>query len=114
MRAIVCIKYGPPEVLQLREVKKPTPKKNEVLIRIHATAVSTSDCLGRGLKFPPISRLLMRLICGFTKPRKSIIGLVVAGDVEAVGPNVRRFKPSDQVYGFTGHKKGNVVITVGA
>lgn len=107
MKAIVCTKYGPPEVLQLREVKKPIPKKNEVLIRIHATAVTASECLVRGIKFPSILSLVFRLIFGWTKPRKSILGLIVSGEVEAVGQNVKRFKQGDQVYGFTGFGGGS-------
>ena len=107
MKAIVCTKYGPPEVLQLREVKKPAPKAHEVLIKIHATAVTASDCLVRGANFPFVMRMVLRLILGFTRPRKSIMGLIVAGDVEAVGKNVTRFKPGDPVYGFTGFGGGS-------
>ena len=80
MKAVICTKYGPPEVLQLKEVGKPIPKHNEVLIKIHATAVTASDCIIRGFnmpgdhKFPmkQIMGLMMRLYVGFTKPRKPI------------------------------------------
>ena len=93
MKAIVCTKYGPPEVLQLKEVEKPIPKNNEVLIKIRATAVTASDCIIRGFKMPgrlrfpkkQIMELMMRLFVGFTKPRNSIIGLVLSGDIESVG-----------------------------
>ncbi len=100
MKAIVCTKYGPPEVLQLQEVEKPTPKQNEVLIKIYATTVTTSDCIIRGFKVPRSLWLPMGLVIGFTKPRKSILGIVLAGEIEAVGKAVRRFEPGNQVYAF--------------
>ena len=92
MKAIVCTKYGPPEVLQLKEVEKPTPKDNEVLIKIHATAVTASDCIIRGFNMPggfgfpkkQIMELMMRIYVGFTKPRNPIIGLVLSLAVTAV------------------------------
>ena len=107
MKAVVCTKYGPPEVLHLRQMPKPTPKHKEVLIRIYATAVTASDCIIRGAKLPVVSTLLMRVVLGFTKPRKSVLGLVVAGEIEAVGKEVTRFRPGDQVYGFTGFGFGS-------
>ena len=103
MKAIVCTKYGPPEVLQLQEVEKPTPKDDEVLVKIYATAVTASDCIVRGFKFPrwhPMG-LLMGLVVGFTAPRNPILGMVLAGEVESVGQDVSRFKVGDQVYGST-------------
>jgi NADPH:quinone reductase-like Zn-dependent oxidoreductase len=106
MKAIVCTKYGPPEVLQLKEVEKPTPKNNEVLIKIYASAVTASDCLIRRSDLPLIMSLGRRLSVGFTKPRKSVFGAVVAGDVEAVGKDVNLFKEGDQVYGSTGLRLG--------
>lgn len=106
MKAIVCTKYGPPEVLRLKEVEKPTPKDNEVLIKIYATAVTASDIFIRGSQIPILFWIPMRLMIGLTKPRKSIIGLVLAGEVEAVGTNIKRFKPGDQVYGLTGFGLG--------
>ena len=102
MRAIVCTGYGPPEVLQLREVAKPVPKDDEVLVRIRATAVTASDIFIRGSQLPWRYWLPMRLMIGLTKPRQPIIGLVLAGEVEAVGRSTRRFKTGDQVYGLTG------------
>jgi NADPH:quinone reductase-like Zn-dependent oxidoreductase len=106
MKAIVCTKYGPPEVLQLREVKKPAPKNNEVLIKIYAAAVTASDCLMRRSDLPIMFSLMRRLAVGLTKPRKSIWGFVLAGDVEAVGKDVKLFRTGDQVYGSTGLRLG--------
>jgi NADPH:quinone reductase-like Zn-dependent oxidoreductase len=106
MKAIICTKYGPPEVLQLREVDKPTPKDDEVLIKIHATAVTASDIFIRGSQIPIQFLIPMRLYIGLTRPRKSIIGLVLAGEVESVGKDVKRFRIGDQVYGLTGFGLG--------
>jgi 2-desacetyl-2-hydroxyethyl bacteriochlorophyllide A dehydrogenase len=101
MRAIVCTKYGSPDVLQLREVAKPTPKDNEVLIRIHATTVTAGDSEIRRSKFPIYFWLLMRIWMGLRRPRK-ILGMELAGEVEAVGKGVKLFKEGDQVFGPTG------------
>ncbi len=106
MKAIICTRYGPPEVLQLREVEKPTPKDDEVLIKIHATAVTASDIFIRGSQIPIQFLIPMRLYMGLTKPRKSIIGLVLAGEIESTGRDVKRFKTGDQVYGLTGFGLG--------
>lgn len=106
MKAIVCTRYGPPEVLQLQEVEKPTPQDNEILIKIFATAVTNSDIFIRGSQLPIQFWLPMRLMMGLTKPRRSIIGLVLAGEVESVGKNTRRFKAGDRVYGITGFGLG--------
>jgi len=106
MKAIVCTQYGPPEVLQLKEVKKPAPKNNEALIKIYATAVTATDCLMRRSDLPLIMSLGRRLSVGFTKPRQSILGAVVAGDIEAVGKDVKLFREGDQVYGSTGLRLG--------
>lgn len=102
MKAIICPKYGPPEVLQLKEVEKPTPKPNEVCIKIYATAVTASDIFIRGSQLPIQFWIPMRLFVGLTKPRKSILGLVLGGVVESVGKDIKRFKAGDQVYGITG------------
>jgi NADPH:quinone reductase-like Zn-dependent oxidoreductase len=106
MKAIICTKYGPPEVLQLKEVETPAPKDDEVLIKIYATAVTASDIFIRGSQIPVKFWILMRLAIGLTKPRKSIIGLVLAGEIESVGKNIKRFKTGDQVYGLTGFGLG--------
>jgi NADPH:quinone reductase-like Zn-dependent oxidoreductase len=102
LKAIVCTKYGPPEVLQLREVEKPTPKKNEISIKIHATTVTSSDCILRGFNIPawkPVG-LMMGIFMGFGKPRRSILGMEAAGDVDSVGSDVKRFKTGDQVFAY--------------
>lgn len=103
MKAVVCTKYGPPEVLQLTEVEKPVPKKNEVCIKIIATTVTASDCIVRGFKLPrwhPMG-LMMGLVLGFTKPRNPILGMVLAGEVESVGSEVKLFKIGDPVFAWT-------------
>jgi NADPH:quinone reductase-like Zn-dependent oxidoreductase len=102
MKAIVCTKYGPPEVLQFKEVEKPIPKDNEVLIKIHAASATVSDCIVRSGKVNILLWLPMRIFVGFKKPRRSILGLELAGEVEGIGKDVKRFKKGDQVYAFTG------------
>lgn len=106
MKAVICTKYGPPEVLQLREVEKPTPKDDEVLVKIYATAVTASDIFIRSSQIPIQFLIPMRLYIGLTKPRKSIIGLVLAGEIESIGKDVKRFRIGDQVYGLTGFGLG--------
>jgi NADPH:quinone reductase-like Zn-dependent oxidoreductase len=103
MKAIVCTKYGPPEVLQLKEVEKPTPNNNEVLVKIYATTVPVMDAtLRSGMKkFSPLTRFFARLMLGFRGPRAKIIGTELAGEVEAVGKGVTLFKKGDQVFGTT-------------
>ncbi len=102
MKAIVCTKYGPPEVLKLKEVEKPVPKDNEVLIKNYAATVTKGDVLTRGFTIPPKYWLLMRIMTGFTKPRKKILGHELAGEIEAVGKDVKLFKKGDQVFAATG------------
>jgi NADPH:quinone reductase-like Zn-dependent oxidoreductase len=106
MKAIICTKYGPPGVLQLKEVEKPTPRKNEVCIKIFATAVTASDCIIRGFKVSHRRWILGRLALGLTKPRKSILGLVLAGEIETVGTDVKQFQIGDRVYAFTKFRFG--------
>jgi NADPH:quinone reductase-like Zn-dependent oxidoreductase len=106
MKAIVCTKYGPPEVLQLKEVEKPTPKNNEVLIKIHAAAVTVSDCIVRSGKVNILLWIPMRIFVGFRRPRKPILGLELAGQIEAIGKDVKRFKKGDQIFAFTGKRFG--------
>jgi len=103
MKAIVWTKYGSPDGLQLQEVEKPTPKADEVLIRIVATTVTAGDCEMRGLKIPILFRLPLRLYNGLRKPKKIIIlGQELAGEIEAVGKNVKMIKKGDQVFATTG------------
>ena len=106
MKAMVCKAYGPPEVLQLAEVPKPIPTNDEVLIRIRATAVTMSDIFIRSSDLPLRMRIPMRLMLGITRPRRPIIGEVLAGEVEAVGRNIRRFSVGDKVCGVTGFSLG--------
>ena len=106
MKAVVSTKYGPPDVLELQELEKPTPKEDEVLIRIYATTVFAGDCEMRGLKFPILLRLLMRIGFGIRGPRKRIIGQELAGEIEAVGKDVERFKKGNQVFGTPGFGLG--------
>jgi NADPH:quinone reductase-like Zn-dependent oxidoreductase len=106
MRAIVCPRYGGPDVLEMREVERPRPKDDEVCMRIVATAVTPSDVFIRGSDIPLRSRIPMRLMIGVTRPRRSIIGLVLAGEIASVGRNTTRSKPGDQVYGLTGFGLG--------
>lgn len=103
MKAIVCIRYGPPEVLQLKEVNKPEPGNNEVCIKIHATTASSADVMMRRS-----GSFMSRVILGFTKPRKryEIMGLELAGEIESLGKDVKRFKQGDQVFGFAGFNPG--------
>ncbi len=103
MKAIVWTKYGPPDVLQLREVEKPTPQKDEVLIRIVATTVTAGDSEMRSIKFPNVLSIPMLIWLGFIKPKGTTIpGSELAGEIEAIGVDVKQFKVGDQVFGSTG------------
>jgi NADPH:quinone reductase-like Zn-dependent oxidoreductase len=100
MKAIVYEKYGPPDVLQLKEVAKPVPEDNEVLIRIYATVVTAEDPPARSGKFPPLFWLLGRSITGLIRPKRQILGGIFAGEIESTGKDVTRFKEGDQVFGI--------------
>lgn len=106
MKAVICEKYGDPEVLKLGEVAKPTPNDNEICVKIQATAVTNSDIFIRGSKLPFPIIIPFRLMIGITKPRKSIIGLVFSGEIDSIGKNIKRFKPGDNVFGLTGFNLG--------
>ena len=103
MKAVVYEKYGPPEVLQLREVEKPTPKDNEVLIKIFATTVHRGDTRMRSFTIPgnSLQRLIGRIVLGFNGPKRKILGMELAGEIESVGRDVTRFQKGDQVYAST-------------
>ena len=102
MKAVICTKYGPPDVLELREVPKPTPKDNEVLIKIYATTCHIGDVRIRGFDVPLLQRIPFRLYLGLTKPKRPILGMELAGEIEAVGKDVKRFKKGDPVFACTG------------
>ena len=101
MKAIVATRYGSPEVLQLREVEKPTPKDNELLIKVYATSVTAGDCRMRSSTVPPLFWIPARITLGITKPKQPIYGMELAGEVEAVGSAVTRFKVGDEVFAST-------------
>jgi NADPH:quinone reductase-like Zn-dependent oxidoreductase len=106
MKAIVCTKYGPPEVLQLREVEKPVPEHNEVLIKIYATTVTSGDSRMRSFTVPLSFWLPARMALGLRKPKKAILGSELAGEIESTGKDVKLFKKGDQVFVYPGHNGG--------
>lgn len=107
MKKIIWTRYGPPEVLELREVEKPTPQDDEILIKVRASSVTLGDTEARTLNFAWWLSLMMRLYVGVFKPlRMNSLGQELAGDVEAVGKDVTRFKPGDAVFGTTGFNFG--------
>ena len=114
MKAIVFTEYGPPDVLQLKEVEKPSPKENEVLIKVHATLVAYGDILVRNLSsislhefhMPEPFWIMNRMVFGFSKPKITILGSEFAGEIEAVGKDVSLFRKGDQVFGYVGHSMG--------
>lgn len=101
MKAIVYHQYGPPEVLQAQEIEKPIPKDNEILIKTHATTVTVADARVRGFRVPASFWLPARFALGVTKPKKNVLGMELAGVIDAVGKAVKRFKVGDQVFAAT-------------
>jgi NADPH:quinone reductase-like Zn-dependent oxidoreductase len=103
MKAIVYEKYGPPDVLLLKEIEKPAPRDSEVLVKVHATTVTIGDMIMRSLNLPVSGwqNLLARLYLGIRKPKRSILGMELAGEIESVGRKVTRFKPGDPVFAST-------------
>ncbi|CAH0154936.1 NAD(P)-dependent alcohol dehydrogenase [Peribacillus simplex] len=106
MKAMVCTKYGSPDVLELKEVAKPTPKDNEVLVKVHAATVASGDIRVRSFNSPLLLWLPMRIFLGLRKPRKSILGVELAGEIEETGRNVKKFKKGDQIFAMTGMNFG--------
>jgi NADPH:quinone reductase-like Zn-dependent oxidoreductase len=105
MKAVVYEKYGPPEVLQIREIEKPMPKDNEVLIKIFVTTVTVADSRVRGFNVPPSYWLLARIALGIRKPKNNL-GAELAGEIRSVGKDVKRFKKGDQVFGWLSNTGG--------
>jgi len=102
MKAIVYTQYGPADVLHLQDVEKPTPKDNEVLIKLHATSVTAGDCNARGFVFvPPGFGFVARLMFGFRKPKQPVLGVELSGEIVEVGKDVTRFNKGDQVFGIS-------------
>ena len=102
MRAMVYEKYGPPEVVHLKEVEKPTPKKDELVVKVRATTVRAGDVRMRSFNVPIWDWIPARLYLGLIKPKRKILGMELAGEVESIGKNVKRFKVGDPVYATTG------------
>lgn len=102
MKAMTYSNYGPPDVLKPAELPKPVPKPNEVLVRIHATSVTSGDYRARSLDMPPGFGLVGRLVFGLFRPRRKVLGTEFAGTVEAIGKDVTRFKPDDRVLAYPG------------
>ena len=106
MKAVVCSRYGSPDVLEIRDIPKPAAKDDEVLIKLRATTVTSADFRVRSGTVPRGFGILARLFLGFSGPRQPILGTELAGDVESVGRNVRRFKVGDPVFAFSGARMG--------
>jgi NADPH:quinone reductase-like Zn-dependent oxidoreductase len=106
VKAVVCTRYGPPEVLRVEELATPVPRKNQVRIRILATAVTSSDSYVRGLRLSPAYRLMARLALGWNAPRQPVLGMVLSGEVDSVGPDAKSFEVGERVFGFNRHRFG--------
>lgn len=106
MKAVICPKYGPPEVLEIRDIPRPVPKKNEILVKLVTSAVNTGDVRIRGLRVKGLMKIIMRVVLGVSKPRKPVLGTVFSGVVEEVGASVTQFEIGQEVYGTTGFQQG--------
>jgi NADPH:quinone reductase-like Zn-dependent oxidoreductase len=106
VKAVVCTRYGPPEVLRVEELATPVPRKNAVRIRILATTVTSSDCYVRGLNLSPAYRIMGRLALGWNAPRQPVLGMVLSGEVDSVGPDATSFEVGQPVFGFNHRRFG--------
>ncbi len=106
MKAVVCTRYGPPEVLKVEDVERPVPKGNELRIRVFATTVTVADSRVRGFRVPRSFWLFARLALGLRRPRRPILGSELAGVVDSVGKDETRFRPGDPVFAYPGHPGG--------
>ena len=106
MKAVICTRYGPPEVLQLKEVPKPVPTDTEVLVKVYATTVSVADIRVRGFRVPCWFWPQARMFLGLRRPKRAILGSELAGEVESVGKDVKQFKKGDAVFASTNRQFG--------
>ncbi len=106
MKAVICTRYGPPEVLRIETVQKPAHNDSQMLVKIMASSVNSGDVRVRSLAVEGFLKIVMRFVLGFSKPRKPVLGTVFSGIIEQVGKNVKDFKVGDEVFGITGFKFG--------
>jgi NADPH:quinone reductase-like Zn-dependent oxidoreductase len=106
MKAAICTRYGPPDVLKIAERDRPVPSDDEVLIKVYAASVTNSDLFIRSSDVPLRVRIPLRLMMGITRPRREILGEVLSGEIVQIGSGIRRFRVGDRVYGLTGFSLG--------